>query len=67
MDRLAFQHDDANVALVEVAAPLHCLEQLFVVQVTFAEVPTHQWAGNYFALADLVVGFVRRPRAAADR
>lgn len=58
VDGLALQDDDADVAVLEVAAALHRLHQLLVVQVALAEVPPDERAGDDFALPDLVVGFV---------
>ena len=58
MDRLALQDDDADVAVLELAASLQRLQQLLVVQVALAEVPADQGPGHHFALTHAVVGLV---------
>src|SRR5581483_4984543 len=58
VDGLALEDYHPQLALVELAAPLHRLEQLLVVQVAFAEVPPDQRAGDDFTLAQAVVGLV---------
>ena len=58
LDRLAFQDDHAQIALVELAAPLHRLHQLLVVQVAFAEIPADQRPGDGLTLTQRVVRLV---------
>lgn len=58
MDGLALEDYHPQLALVELATPLHRLEQLLVVQVAFAEVPPDQRPGDDFTLAQAVVGLV---------
>ncbi|CKS76172.1 Uncharacterised protein [Mycobacterium tuberculosis] len=58
MDGLTFENDHPQIAVGEVAPPLHGGHQLLVVQMALAEIPPDQWPGHDFALADAVVSFV---------
>src|SRR3954468_18416156 len=58
MNRLAFQNDYADFPFVEVAPSLQRGHQLFVVQMSFPEVPAQYRSGDVFAVTDDVVGFV---------
>ena len=51
LDRLTFEDDHPQIALVQLAAPLHRLHQLLVVQMAFAEIPADQWTGDGLAFA----------------
>ena len=67
LDRLAFQDDHPQIALVELAAPLYRLHQLLVVQVAFAEIPADQRPGDGLTLAQRVVRLVVQRTSAPVR